>query len=43
MIATNNHVDISFTNENDDEPPTNKAFLDDGEHTKPFLMFKQLN
>ncbi|KAL6342689.1 hypothetical protein AAG906_013095 [Vitis piasezkii] len=27
----------------DDEPPTNKAFLDDGEHTMSFLMFKQLN
>ncbi|KAJ9672503.1 hypothetical protein PVL29_025922 [Vitis rotundifolia] len=57
MIATNNYVDIPFTNENvefydedeinemnyDDEPPTNKASLDDGEHIMPSPMFKQLN
>ncbi|KAL6332431.1 hypothetical protein AAG906_007987 [Vitis piasezkii] len=51
MRATNNYVDIPFTNENDDvefydedeinemhyddEPPTNKASLDDGEHIMP--------
>nr|CAN71880.1 hypothetical protein VITISV_017381 [Vitis vinifera] len=51
MIATNNYVDISFTNENDDvefydedeineknyddEPPTNKASLNDGQHIMP--------
>ena len=59
MIATNNYVDIPFTNENndvefydedkinkknyDDEPLTNKAFLDDTKHIMPFPMFKQLN
>ena len=59
MIATNNYVDIPFTNENndvefydedeinkknyDDEPLTNKAFLDDIEHIMHFPMFKQLN
>ena len=59
MIATNNYVDIPFTNENDDvefydedeinemncddEPPTNKASLDDGEHIMSSSMFKQLS
>ena len=59
MIATNNYVDIPFTNEYDDvefydedeinkknyddEPLTNKAFLDDTEHIMHFPMFKQLN
>ncbi|XP_010656657.1 uncharacterized protein LOC104880719 [Vitis vinifera] len=59
MGATNNYVDIPFTNENDDvefydedeinemhyddEPPTNKVSLDDGEHIMPSPMFKQLN
>ena len=54
MIATNNYVDISFTNENDDvefydedeineknyddEPPTNKASLNDGQHIMPSPM-----
>ena len=27
----------------DDEPPTNKASLNDGQHIMPFPMFKQLN
>ena len=51
MGATNNYVDIPFTNENDDvefydedeinemhyddEPSTNMASLDDGEHIMP--------
>ena len=59
MIATNNYVDIPFTNEDDDVefydedeineknyddgPPTNKAFLVDGQHIMPSPMFKQLN
>ncbi|XP_034679684.1 uncharacterized protein LOC117909731 [Vitis riparia] len=59
MRATNNYVDIPFTNENDDvefydedeinemhyddEPPTNKASLNDGEHIMPSPMSKQLN
>ena len=59
MITTNNYVDISFINKDDnaefidedeinkknydDEPSTNKASLDDGQHIMPFPMFKQLN
>ena len=59
MGATNNYVDIPFTNDHDDvefydedeineenyddEPPTNKASLVDGQHIMPSLMFKQLN
>ena len=59
MITTNNYVDISFINKDDnaefidedeinkknydDEPSTNKASLDDGQHIMSFPMFKQLN
>ncbi|KAL6328646.1 hypothetical protein AAG906_003331 [Vitis piasezkii] len=47
---TNENDDVEFYDEDeinemnyDDEPLTNKASLDDGEHIMPSPMFKQLN